>query len=300
MQENNVALANTQREISKLSASLNLHVEKNNAPSTEHLDSLQDNITSSIRQNLITEVRVHNQKDNRNLTTMIEDKFNKLFERLDTIENKLQTDLPVLNHDIGIIKRDITYLRENTPHQIASPPITKKSASPAEHFTKTESNRATPPHMTPYIEDRGPRRSEKEVSKLLPPLTEWVSFSGTGEYDYVEFIQFCDLILETYWAKDEIITIRLPRLFKDVANKWWKTKSTAIGQVDCTASTDCSDWPVRQVLVPACPSSSRTRPSDESLNRLVRAVGGRNHLLGQASLTSRRTLMSEKCLDKPV
>ncbi|KAI7951607.1 hypothetical protein MJO28_007291 [Puccinia striiformis f. sp. tritici] len=291
MQENNVALANTQREISKLSASLNLHVEKNNAPSTEHLDSLQDNITSSIRQNLITEVRVHNQKDNRNLTTMIEDKFNKLFERLDTIENKLQTDLPVLNHDIGIIKRDITYLRENTPHQIASPPITKKSASPAEHFTKTESNRATPPHMTPYIEDRGPRRSEKEVSKLLPPLTEWVSFSGTGEYDYVEFIQFCDLILETYWAKDEIITIRLPRLFKDVANKWWKTKSTAIGQVDCTASTDCSDWPVRQVLVPACPSSSRTRPSDESLNRLVRAVGGRNHLLGQASLTSRRTLM---------
>ncbi|KAH9447218.1 hypothetical protein Pst134EA_029253 [Puccinia striiformis f. sp. tritici] len=232
MQENNVALANTQREISNLSASLNLPVEKNNVPSTEHLNSLQDNITSSIRQDLITEVRVHNQKDNRNLTTMIEDKFNKLFERLDTIENKLQADLPVLNHDIDIIKRDITYLRENTPHQIASPPITKKSASPAEHFTKHESNRATPPHMTPYIEDRGPRRSEKEVSKLLPPLTEWVSFSGTGEYDYVEFIQFCDLILETYWAKDEIITIRLPRLFKDVANKWWKTKSTAIGQVD--------------------------------------------------------------------
>ncbi|KAH9441245.1 hypothetical protein Pst134EB_029912 [Puccinia striiformis f. sp. tritici] len=232
MQENNVALANTQREISNLSASLNLPVEKNNVPSTEHLNSLQDNITSSIRQDLITEVRVHNQKDNRNLTTMIEDKFNKLFERLDTIENKLQADLPVLNHDIDIIKRDITYLRENTPHQIASPPITKKSASPAELFTKHESNRATPPHMTPYIEDRGPRRSEKEVSKLLPPLTEWVSFSGRGEYDYVEFIQFCDLILETYWAKDEIITIRLPRLFKDVANKWWKTKSTAIGQVD--------------------------------------------------------------------
>ncbi|KAH9442346.1 hypothetical protein Pst134EB_028602 [Puccinia striiformis f. sp. tritici] len=163
---------------------------------------------------------------------MIEDKFNKLFERLDTIENKLQADLPVLNHDIDIIKRDITYLRENTPHQIASPLITKKSASPAEHFTKPESNRATPSHMTPYIEERGPRRAEKEVSKLLPPLTEWVSFSGTGEYDYVEFIQFCDLILETYWAKDEIITIRLPRLFKDVANNWWKTKSTAIGQVD--------------------------------------------------------------------
>ncbi|POW20389.1 hypothetical protein PSHT_03587, partial [Puccinia striiformis] len=98
--KNNVALANTQREISKLSASLNLHVEKNNVPSTEHLNSLQDNITSSIRQDLITEVRVHNQKDNRNLTTMIEDKFNKLFERLDTIENKLQADLPALNHDI--------------------------------------------------------------------------------------------------------------------------------------------------------------------------------------------------------
>ncbi|KAI9602946.1 hypothetical protein H4Q26_002254 [Puccinia striiformis f. sp. tritici PST-130] len=56
MQENNVALANTQREISKLSASLNLHVEKNNVPSTEHLNSLQDNITSSIRQDLITEM----------------------------------------------------------------------------------------------------------------------------------------------------------------------------------------------------------------------------------------------------
>ncbi|KAI9623190.1 hypothetical protein H4Q26_014686 [Puccinia striiformis f. sp. tritici PST-130] len=56
MQENNVALANTQREISNLSASLNLPVEKNNVPSTEHLNSLQDNITSSIRQDLITEI----------------------------------------------------------------------------------------------------------------------------------------------------------------------------------------------------------------------------------------------------
>ncbi|KAI7940772.1 hypothetical protein MJO28_013057 [Puccinia striiformis f. sp. tritici] len=111
MQENNVALANTQREISNLSASLNLPVEKNNVPSTEHLNSLQDNITSSIRQDLITEVRVHNQKDNRNLTTMIEDKFNKLFERLDTIENKLQADLPISLRETLLICGKILLIR---------------------------------------------------------------------------------------------------------------------------------------------------------------------------------------------
>ncbi|KAI9611917.1 hypothetical protein H4Q26_008002 [Puccinia striiformis f. sp. tritici PST-130] len=93
--------------------------------------------------------------------------------------------------------------------------------------------RDLPPHQTPLIkeeDDRGPRLTEKEVGKLLPPLTEWVTFSGEGEYDYIEFIQYCDLILETYWAKEDIVVVRLPRLFKGVAKVWWKTKSAAMGK----------------------------------------------------------------------
>ncbi|KAI7940919.1 hypothetical protein MJO28_013204 [Puccinia striiformis f. sp. tritici] len=111
--------------------------------------------------------------------------------------------------------------------------IRKEIISVDNRVAKAESTRDLPPHQTQSIneeDDRGPRLTEKEVGKLLPPLTEWVTFSGEGEYDYIEFIQYCDLILETYWAKEDIVVVRLLRLFKGVAKVWWKTKSTAMGK----------------------------------------------------------------------
>ncbi|KAI9610035.1 hypothetical protein H4Q26_007029 [Puccinia striiformis f. sp. tritici PST-130] len=111
--------------------------------------------------------------------------------------------------------------------------IKKEIISVDNRVAKAESNRDLPPHQTQSVkedDDRGPRLTEKEVGKLLPPLSEWVSFSGEGEYDYIEFIQYCDLILETYWAKEDIVVVRLPRLFRGVAKVWWKTKSAAMGK----------------------------------------------------------------------
>ncbi|KAI9629392.1 hypothetical protein KEM48_013058 [Puccinia striiformis f. sp. tritici PST-130] len=146
----------------------------------------------------------------------------------------------VLQRDIVEIKKEIISVDNRVAkaesNRLTSP-LTHSSPTPFKTVVETESkhspSRDLPPHQTPSIneeDDRGPRLTEKEVGKLLPPLTEWVTFSGEGEYDYIEFIQYCDLILETYWAKEDIVVVRLPRLFDGVAKVWWKTKSAAMGK----------------------------------------------------------------------
>ncbi|KAI7959257.1 hypothetical protein MJO28_003048 [Puccinia striiformis f. sp. tritici] len=120
MQEANLAIANNQGKIAKLHKTLKTQPNKDINPVCKRLDHLQDNLLSSIRQDLITEVRVYNQQETRNLASMMDKKFDLLFVKLDNIKSKPQVDLPVLNQDLDTIKRDISYLRENTSHHLAS------------------------------------------------------------------------------------------------------------------------------------------------------------------------------------
>ncbi|KAI9624634.1 hypothetical protein KEM48_008759 [Puccinia striiformis f. sp. tritici PST-130] len=149
-------------------------------------------------------------------------------EKINALQQEIvEIKKEIISVDNRVAKAELNRLTSPLAHSSPTPFRTV-----AETENKNSPSRDLPPHQTQSIneeDDRGPRLTEKEVGKLLPPLTEWVTFSGEGEYDYIEFIQYCDLILETYWAKEDIEVVRLAKLFKEVAKEWCKTKSAAMG-----------------------------------------------------------------------
>jgi hypothetical protein len=64
----------------------------------------------------------------------------------------------------------------------------------------------------------------KLIMKSLPRLNEWPTFSGTGEYDHIEFIDWIDDLQSNTKLSDETILARLGSLFKQVASKWYSAR----------------------------------------------------------------------------
>ncbi|MBW0590328.1 hypothetical protein O181_130043 [Austropuccinia psidii MF-1] len=64
--------------------------------------------------------------------------------------------------------------------------------------------------------------SEKEALKQLPEASSWPKFSGSGEYDHMELIDYIDgLFIEVPSIPDYWITARLNTVFKDHASIWY-------------------------------------------------------------------------------
>ena len=93
-------------------------------------------------------------------------------------------------------------------------------------------NKDNSPHFRSSTQSSIKALDESTLNKLLPPLSDWPKFSGTGEYDHITFIKYLDHILNSYGASENIVLIRLPRLFTDVAQDWFVTKQQAIGHQD--------------------------------------------------------------------
>ncbi|MBW0577449.1 hypothetical protein O181_117164 [Austropuccinia psidii MF-1] len=64
--------------------------------------------------------------------------------------------------------------------------------------------------------------SEKEALKQLPEASSWPKFSGTGEYDHMELINYIDgLFIYLPSIPDYWITARLNKAFKGHASIWY-------------------------------------------------------------------------------
>ncbi|MBW0582590.1 hypothetical protein O181_122305 [Austropuccinia psidii MF-1] len=64
--------------------------------------------------------------------------------------------------------------------------------------------------------------SEKEALKQLPEASSWPKFSGTGEYDSMELIDYIDrLFIDVPSIPDYWITARLNTAFKGRASIWY-------------------------------------------------------------------------------
>ncbi|MBW0525969.1 hypothetical protein O181_065684 [Austropuccinia psidii MF-1] len=64
--------------------------------------------------------------------------------------------------------------------------------------------------------------SEKEALKQLPEASSWPEFSGTGEYDHMELIDYIDeLFIYVPSITDYWITARLDTAFKGHASIWY-------------------------------------------------------------------------------
>ncbi|MBW0581166.1 hypothetical protein O181_120881 [Austropuccinia psidii MF-1] len=72
--------------------------------------------------------------------------------------------------------------------------------------------------------------SEKEALKQLPEASSWPEFSGTGEYDHLELIDYIDgLFIDVPSIPDYWITARLNTAFKGHACIWY----TEIKEIHC-------------------------------------------------------------------
>ncbi|MBW0473312.1 hypothetical protein O181_013027 [Austropuccinia psidii MF-1] len=64
--------------------------------------------------------------------------------------------------------------------------------------------------------------SEKKVLKWLPEAPSWPRFSGTGEYDHMEPIDYIDgLLIDVPSIPDYWITTRINTAFKGHASIWY-------------------------------------------------------------------------------
>ncbi|MBW0525557.1 hypothetical protein O181_065272 [Austropuccinia psidii MF-1] len=64
--------------------------------------------------------------------------------------------------------------------------------------------------------------AEKEALKQLPEASNWPKFSGTGEYDNMELIDYIDqLFIDVPSIQDYLITDRLNTAFKGHASIWY-------------------------------------------------------------------------------
>ncbi|MBW0497902.1 hypothetical protein O181_037617 [Austropuccinia psidii MF-1] len=63
---------------------------------------------------------------------------------------------------------------------------------------------------------------EKEALKQLPEASSWPKFSGTGEYDHMELIDYIDeLFIDVPSIPDYLIIARLNKPFKGHASIWY-------------------------------------------------------------------------------
>ncbi|MBW0543623.1 hypothetical protein O181_083338 [Austropuccinia psidii MF-1] len=64
--------------------------------------------------------------------------------------------------------------------------------------------------------------SEKEGLKQLPEASSWPKFSGTGEYDHMELVDYIDgLFIDVPSIPDYWITASLNKEFKGNASIWY-------------------------------------------------------------------------------
>ncbi|MBW0469236.1 hypothetical protein O181_008951 [Austropuccinia psidii MF-1] len=86
-----------------------------------------------------------------------------------------------------------------------------------------------PRNPTPLTEEKlslkgilNPFLEENSIStKDIPKLEEWPTFSGEGEYNYIDFIRTIDLLREDFHIHYEIIMGKLDSLFTRTTKKWY-------------------------------------------------------------------------------
>ncbi|MBW0469913.1 hypothetical protein O181_009628 [Austropuccinia psidii MF-1] len=81
-------------------------------------------------------------------------------------------------------------------------------------------NKAISPYQ--YQDGDNMSYSEKEALKQLPEASSWPKFSGTGEYDHMELIDYIDgLFIDVPSIPDYWITARLNTELKGHASIWY-------------------------------------------------------------------------------
>ncbi|MBW0467625.1 hypothetical protein O181_007340 [Austropuccinia psidii MF-1] len=90
-----------------------------------------------------------------------------------------------------------------------------------------------PRHSTPLTEEKLSVKeslthflAENGISAIdILKLEEWLTFSGEGAYNHIEFIRTIDMLKENSHIPDELIVGKLNSLFTRTAKKWFKMEN---------------------------------------------------------------------------
>ncbi|MBW0494739.1 hypothetical protein O181_034454 [Austropuccinia psidii MF-1] len=184
----------TQRQLAELEAS---HERK------KILTASMDKISESPQEGH-PQLRKHSEETNKGLNLVFEEQHHSKRNRdfLDQDINKLFN----VYHSMKLQPQG--HVMDNLYHQDDIKPdamLINKARSPSQ-----------------YQDGDNMSYSEKESLKQLPEASIWPKFSGTGEYDHMELIDYVDgLFIDVTSIPDYCITARLNTAFKGHASIWY-------------------------------------------------------------------------------
>jgi len=119
-------------------------------------------------------------------------------------------------------------IRELPPHTLNSKDNVIETDTVQQNAPHISNNKNLPCKLTSHTEVTPHSNQEEQIAKLilsnLPKSSEWPTFSGEGEYDHYEFIEWIDNLKEDTNAPDELICSKLPTILKGVAHTWYTNR----------------------------------------------------------------------------
>ncbi|MBW0548915.1 hypothetical protein O181_088630 [Austropuccinia psidii MF-1] len=180
--------AHTQKKFAKLEAS----IER-----MKKLTASMDKIVQNLQGN--AQLRKAAEETNKRLNVVFEEQHHS------------KRDRDCLNKDINKLF--------NVYHNIKPQPQGHVMENPYQRDAMLI-NKARSPSQ--YQDGDGIPYSEKEALKQLPEASSWPKFSGTGEYNHMELIDYIDgLFIDVPRIPDYWITARLNTSFKGHASIWY-------------------------------------------------------------------------------
>ncbi|MBW0569570.1 hypothetical protein O181_109285 [Austropuccinia psidii MF-1] len=139
-------------------------------------------------------------------------RLNLVFEE----QHHSKTDRDCLDQDIKKLFNVYHSLKPQPQGQVMDNPYQPDEIKPDAMLI----NKARSPSQ--YQDGDGMSYSEKEALKQLPEASSWPKFSGTGEYDHMELIDYIDgLFIDVPSMPDYWITSRMNTAFKGHAIIWY-------------------------------------------------------------------------------
>jgi hypothetical protein len=240
---NNNKVSNLLNKITELETNVNHTIQDTEKVFNNNLKDVEENInnnidqmTAIIQQDIIVENQVKSQKEFEKINKLMQEQNSVIIQQMQQLFQIFSSESNMMKNDIRDVKVFLTNLNDKTEHQ--HPPTPQRNNA---------GNRGVPPPPPP--DDPSPNSSEdntsnnpssplktdnRDISKLLPPVKDWPKFSGAGGYDHITFINYIDHLVTSFQTTDEIVLVRLPKIFEGVALDWFITKQAAIGLQDWT------------------------------------------------------------------
>ena len=155
---------------------------------------------------------------------IIEEKINSLFQAFKNVQLNQETLMKKIDTfnsvscfclKTRIDSNEIDILAESfKPHREAPIVPSQEDKVPVNHSVKLE-------HSVPNsnLIDVN-KESQKKMLAAIPKNSDWPTFSGEGEYEHTECIEWIDTLKSEIDLNDRIIILRLNLLSKSSSNEW--------------------------------------------------------------------------------